>query len=177
MVLKRLLRRRQRSVASGDWFTPDGQEAAASESPASPPADSPAVPVTNRAPGSFVQTLIEGDPRLEATLRGIRTLRAEGRESIRRRYMTLEDLRTASLTELETLSGIGTATAQQVLSAARDVEALIGQVKGLRTAAVASLRKRYPSVGALAGANADDLTDLPGIGPATAARIVSAARG
>ncbi|HEX9765218.1 MAG TPA: helix-hairpin-helix domain-containing protein [Nitriliruptorales bacterium] len=120
--------------------------------------------------------LIEGDPALEATLRGIRGLRDQGRESIRCRFMTLAELRAATTEELVALSGIGRATAELVLAAAREVDALVGQVKGLRSTAVPALRAIYPSIGALAEADTTELVDVPGIGPTTAQRLVSAAR-
>lgn len=171
MVMRRLLRRQKPPAPTSDWFqVPRGAIEPFQERPE---------PELRRPPGpneSFVGMLLEGDPALEATLRGVRNLREDARESIRRRFMTLEDLRGSSIQELVQLDGIGETSAIQILAASRPCSELLRSVKGIRNDAIRCLDEQFPSVGALASANADALIDAPGVGPATAERILAAVR-
>jgi ERCC4-type nuclease len=172
MVWKRLLRRQRPPMPTSDWFQPASRVDGANDD------DGGFEPLTPPAPGdSFVGTLLEGDPALEATMRGVRNLRADARESIRRRFITLEDLRRASIQQLVQLDGIGETSAIQVLTAAQPCTELLKRVKGLRADAIRSLGEQFPSVGALASADPDTLTGAPGVGPATVERILAAVRG
>lgn len=170
-MFRRLLRRSKPLVPNSDWFTPPNVTDAPSEGIRREP------PLPPAPRESFVGTLLEGDPALEATLRGVRHLREDGRESIRRRFMTLEDLQRSSIQELVQLDGIGETSAIQVLAAAQPCVELLGRLKGLRRDAIQSLGEQFPSVGALASADTDTLTGAPGVGPATAQRILAAIRG
>lgn len=172
MVIRRLLRRQKPPAPTSDWFQPHSSAVAA-------PADMLERRELRQPPGpgeSFVGMLLEGDPALEATLRGVRNLREDARESIRRRFMTLQDLRRASVQDLVLLDGIGETSAIQILAAAQPCSELLRRVKGIRGDAIRCLDEQFPSVGALASANANVLTDAPGVGPATAERILAAVR-